>query len=182
MFKRAWLAGLAGVFAISAGVSAAKAESYTLTVVEASCGGSSATCTPENFPAEVKGFTGTWNSTLAAGGLNFNLQTGGMDTIGGFLATGTGNLTNFVSVNGGALTDLLSAGNFVESTLFIFEGTVVGPNSGNIAHDDGISLRLNGTLIAGGLGSPTVPKYSRHIRSGSVTSAAHLGAGLCRGE
>ena len=36
MFKRAWLAGLAGVFAISAGVSAAKAESYTLTVVEAS--------------------------------------------------------------------------------------------------------------------------------------------------
>ena len=41
MFKRAWLAGLAGVFAISAGVSAAKAESYNLTIVEASCGGSS---------------------------------------------------------------------------------------------------------------------------------------------
>ena len=48
MFKRAWLAGLAGVFAISAGVSAAKAESYTLTVIEASCGGNSATCTPDN--------------------------------------------------------------------------------------------------------------------------------------
>ena len=73
MFKRAWLAGLAGVFAISAGVSAAKAESYTLTVVEASCGGNPATCTPGNFPAEVKGFTGTWTSLLPNGGLNFNL-------------------------------------------------------------------------------------------------------------
>ena len=39
MFKRAWLAGLAGVFAISAGVSAAKAETYNLTIVEGSCGG-----------------------------------------------------------------------------------------------------------------------------------------------
>ena len=98
------------------------------------------------FPIGLVGFTGTWNSTLAGGGLNFNLQTGGLDTIGGFLATGTGNLTNFVSVNGGALTDPLSAGNFVQSTLFIFEGTVVGANSGTIRHDDGIALRLNGII------------------------------------
>ena len=133
MFKRAWLAGLAGVFAISAGVSAANAESYTLTVVEASCGGNPANCRPVTFPRRVKGFTGTWTSTLAGGGLNFNLPTGGLDTIGGFLATGTGILTNFVSVNGGALTDELSAGNFTKSTLFIFSGTVLGPNSGNIA-------------------------------------------------
>ena len=40
MFKRAWLAGLAGVFAISAGVSAAKAETYSLTIIEGACGGS----------------------------------------------------------------------------------------------------------------------------------------------
>ena len=93
------------------------------------------------------GFTGTWTSTLAGGGLNFNLPSGGLDTIGGFLATGTGSLTNFVSVNGGALTDELSAGNFSEATLFIFSGTVVGPNSGNITHDDGIGVKLNGTLI-----------------------------------
>ena len=72
------------------------------------------------FPYGLMGFTGTWTSTLAGGGLNFNLPTGGLDTIGGFLATGTGLLTNFVSVNGGALTDELSAGNFTESTLFIF--------------------------------------------------------------
>ena len=159
MFKRAWLAGLAGVFAISAGVSAAKAESYTLTVVEASCAGNSATCTPSNFPSGIGlvGFTGTWNSTLAVGGLNFNLPTGGTDTIGGFLTTGTGNLTNFVSVNGGALTDPLSAGNFTESTLFIFEGTVLGANSGTIRHDDGISLRLNGiNIVSATAGDPTV--------------------------
>src|SRR4249920_1998205 len=137
MFKRAWLAGLAGVFAISAGVSAAKAESYTLTVVEASCGGSTATCTPSNFPnlPGLKGFTATWTSLLPNGGLNFNLPTGGTDTIGAFLATGTGALSNFVSVNGGALGDELSAGNFTESTLFIFEGTVLGANSGTITHD-----------------------------------------------
>ena len=51
MFKRAWLAGLAGVFAISAGVSAANAKSYTLTVVEASCGGSSAIARRVTFPS-----------------------------------------------------------------------------------------------------------------------------------
>ena len=93
------------------------------------------------------GFTGTWNSTLAGGGLNFNLPSGGTDTIGAFLATGTGNSTNFVSRTVAQLTDMLSAGNFTEATLFIFSGTVVGPNSGIITHDDGIALTVNGNLI-----------------------------------
>ena len=121
MFKRAWLAGLAGVFAISAGVSAANAESYTLTVVEASCGGNPATCTPGNFPAvgsRASRALGLLPCLVVA--LISTCRAVALDTIGGFLATGTGNLTNFVSVNGGALTDELSAGNFTKSTLFIF--------------------------------------------------------------
>ena len=100
MFKRAWLAGLAGVFAISAGVSVAKAESYRLTIIEGSCGGISANCgsNSPNFPlVGFVGLTGTWTSTLSGGGLNFNLTNELNNTIGGFLATGTGTFTNIVS-------------------------------------------------------------------------------------
>ena len=103
MFKRAWLAGLAGVFAISAGVPAAQAETYNLTIIEGTCGGvNSYLHAPSNpgFPqVAFKGFTGTWTSTLPAGGLNFNLPSGGTDTIGGFLATGTGT-PSLVAQNG----------------------------------------------------------------------------------
>src|SRR6478735_5097542 len=137
MFKRAWLAGLAGVFAISAGVSAANAESYSLSIVEASCGGVSANCASNSptFPnVGFVGLTGTWTSTLPGGGLNFLLPSGGTNTIGAFLATGTGTFTNVVSQNSGSLGDMLSAGNFLEATLFIFTGTVLGANAGNITH------------------------------------------------
>ena len=113
MFKRAWLAGLAGVFAISAGVSVAKAESYSLAIIEGSCGGISANCgsNSPNFPlVGFVGLTGTWTSTLSGGGLNFNLTNELNNTIGGFLSTGTGTFTNVVSQNGGSLNDLLSQG------------------------------------------------------------------------
>ena len=174
MFKRAWLAGLAGVFAISAGVSAANAESYTLTVVEASCGGNPANCSSGNFPAGLVGFTGTWNSTLAGGGLNFNLPSGGTDTIAAFFATGSGNLTNFVSVNGGSPNDPLSAGNYLDATLFIFEGTVLGPNSGDIVHDDGIGLFLNGTLITPPNDQDPTSAQTTAYSIGSTDVGAHL--------
>ena len=150
MFKRAWLAGLAGVFAISAGVSAAKAESYTLTIVEASCGGSPASCTPDSRLSRRR-----VQRASRAPGLLPCLVVALISTcrpvertpLAGFWRPALVHSTNFVSVNGGALTDVLSAGNFTEATLFIFSGTVVGPNSGNIAHDDGIALMLNGILI-----------------------------------
>ena len=93
------------------------------------------------------GFTGTWTSTLPGGGLNFNLPSGGTDTIGGFLATGTGTFTSLTALNGAALTDVLSAGKFAKATLFIFSGTVVGANSGIITHDDGMAFSVNGVLI-----------------------------------
>ena len=70
--------------------------------------------------------------------------------------------------NGGALTDVLSAGNFTKATLFIFSGTVVGPNSGNITHDDGIGLFVNGILIT--------PPNDQNPTSAEVT-AYSIGAG-----
>ena len=85
------------------------------------------------------GFTGTWTSTLPGGGLNFNLPSGGTDTIGGFLATGTGTFLISWLRTVRTLTDMLSAGNFAKATLFIFSGIVVGPSSGIITHDDGIA-------------------------------------------
>jgi len=170
MFKRAWLAGLAGVFAISAGVTAAQAETYNLTIVEGSCGGVSANCASNSptFPSVgFVGFTGTWTSTLAGGGLNFNLPTGGLDTIGAFLATGTGT-ASLTAQNGANLSDILSAGNFLQATLFIFSGNVVGPSSGIITHDDGIGLVVGGTLIT--------PPNDQNPTSAEMT-AYSIGAG-----
>jgi hypothetical protein len=178
MFKRAWLAGLAGVFAISAGVSAAKAETYNLSIVEGLCTGTSASCATNSpvFPnVGFVGFTGTWTSTLAGGGLNFNLPSGGLDTIGAFLATGTGSFS--LTAQGGAqLTDILSAGNFTQATLFIFSGTVVGPSSGIITHDDGIGLFVNGVLITPPNDqNPTVAEMTAYsIGAGSIGQQARL--------
>jgi hypothetical protein len=150
MFKRAWLAGLAGIFAISAGVTAAKAESYSLTIIEGACGGVEANCVPNNpaFPnVGFVGFTGTWTSTLPGGGLNFSLPSGGTDTIGGFLASGTGTFTGVTAFNNAMFSDVLSEGLFAKATLFIFTGTVAAANSGTITHDDGILLTVGGVPI-----------------------------------
>ena len=171
MFKRAWLAGLAGVFAISAGVTAAKAETYNLTIVEGSCGGVSANCASNSptFPSVgFVGFTGTWTSTLAGGGLNFNLPTGGLDTIGAFLATGTGTL-------------LVSPLRTVPSSVISFQratscrrpysssrGLWLGQVRAYITHDDGIGLVVNGTLIT--------PPNDQNPTSAEMT-AYSIGAG-----
>jgi len=120
MLRHAWLSGLVGAVTILAGVSAAQAVVYNVTVQEGDCGGVASNCNAGSGSPTFSGapITFQWNSTLANGGLNFNLQPGGTNTIQGFLNTGSGNIVggSLVTQPGFSLGDLLSAGGFGHST------------------------------------------------------------------
>ena len=181
MFRYAWLAGLVGVVAVLPGIPAVQADQiYNVTVQEGNCGGVASNCNAGSGSPTFSGapITFQWNSTLANGGLNFNLQPGGTNTIQGFLNTGTGNIVagSLVTQAGFSLNDLLSAGGFGQSTQFIFNVGVVASNSGTITHDDGISLELNGVRITPDTDrAPTTAEMTLYaIGAGMVGESANL--------
>ena len=153
MLKYAWLAGLVGVVPVLTGMPTAQAaQIYNVTVQEANCGGSASNCSAGGNGSTFSGapITFQWQSNLASGGLNFNLQAGGTNTIQGFLNTGTGQIVagSLTTQTGFSLDDLLSASGFGQSTQFIFNvSNIVAANSGSITHDAGISIEVAGTPI-----------------------------------
>ena len=89
------------------------------------------------------------------GAIDFNIPTGGTNSIGAFFASGGG------STSAGLTPTLglgLSTSSFALTTVFVIAGNAVGVLSGSIYHDDGMSLYNGagfGTLVAGS-GYPTV--------------------------
>src|SRR5262249_29047065 len=80
MLKYAWLAGLVGVVPVLTGMPTAQAaQIYNVTVQEANCGGSASNCSAGGNGSTFSGapITFQWQSNLASGGLDFNLQPGG---------------------------------------------------------------------------------------------------------
>jgi hypothetical protein len=78
-------------------------------------------------------------SITYTGALNFVTPPG--TTILDFLNSGGGTLSDTTGLN-----ILMSAGGFTTTTLFDITGSI-GAGSGNIRHDDGISLYNNGILV-----------------------------------
>jgi hypothetical protein len=185
MSKQAWLTGLVGAVALLAGIPAAQALStnqYAVTVQEGDCLGNPAKCAAGNGSQNpLTAFSGApitfiWTSSAPGGGLNFNLPTGGLNTIQGFLNTGSGSISNLSVQAGFSLNDLLSAGGFAHSTQFIFNQVVVAANSGIIQHDDGILLDVNGAPITpASAANPTTSIPTAYsITAGMIGGSANL--------
>jgi hypothetical protein len=76
--------------------------------------------------------TGTYT-----GALNFNIPSGGTNTIGAFLASGGGVIGGFTAAQ---LNTVLSLDPFGATTLWVFTGSTLNILDGSVTHDDGVSL------------------------------------------
>ena len=166
MFKNALMIGAVGIFAIAASLPTAQAATdYGLTISQGTCTGGNSSCSALATNAATFGTTistGTWTSTLAGGGLNFSVPTGGTDTVQTFLNSGTG---SYVGTNT-PLGQTLSTSGLGTQTEFVFTGTLAVPSSITITHDDGFAFYLGSVLNSGSQPNPTTP-ITTTITSGS---------------
>jgi hypothetical protein len=201
VFNKLCLTGMAGLFAVAV---AAPARADSLAIWQcASCiggiggaTGSSAlngagtapnTGAGNNFSTAAG--TGTWTPTTP-GVYNFNLPAGGTDSVGGFLATGSGAASGFTA---GQLSAFLSFFSGIPPTVpgtqteFLFGFSESGATNISITHDDGIALFVNGVLqtpsngqTAGQAALPTnslLTTYS-NVPAGAITLAYVASNGL----
>lgn len=166
--KTALKAGLVGAFAIAAIPAAQATTVYNLSVWQtpATCNGASScadatTSTPPTFTnANFPNLLGTGTYTSSNGNLNFNVPTGGTDTVQTFLNSGTG-------INGFAANGTLStAGAGIQSAFFFSGGTLnpFTPSSVSVLHDDGFSLYL-GSHLEFSNAAPTSPTTDTFVVS-----------------
>ena len=167
IIRNAMLAGAVGVAAAMVAVPAANAATYGLTIWQtASCIGNTScanavtstpgTFTNSNFATEVA--SGTYTSA-PDGSLAFNYPGAptASNNIGTFLLDGTGSASvSYISPASAASTlstnSALGAG---VQTAFNLTGTLSGPASISITHDDGIAFYLqNPTTLVWSLVSP----------------------------
>jgi len=107
-------------------------------------------------------------STPYVAPINYNLGTGGIDTIPGFFAANSPASATPVTCVGSCLTNPLSLGNFAFATVFRFTFTLAEASFLSFTHDDGISLFLAGTetsnnasdLLALAAASPTTAELT----------------------
>jgi hypothetical protein len=110
-------------------------------------GATSTSATQQALPTATGTLTLALTSSVG-GAMNFNLPSGGTDTIPGFFATAGTTLLpgDFVAGAGGA-TNVMSASNFTRVTIMEFTFTDPVLETLTILHDDGVSLFAQGSNV-----------------------------------
>ena len=164
---------IAGLWA-SGAIAAPITGTWTVNVYNFNAGGSSA-----NADASLTNLTAHTGSLIDSltytGDINFNLASGGTNTIAAFFASAPGGLISSETTPG-ALNVTMSTGTFQTTTLLDFLQSGSTPaGAGSVIHDDGVTVMQGlATLLLSP--TPTVPITSTFTSPGGPLRFIYSGA------
>jgi hypothetical protein len=140
------LSGLVAASALLAGVAANATPVFQVTVWSAQTPNSSiGSANQQALPTNPIISTANEIATFTYTGLpNWDIQSQANNTLGNFIGSGSGTVSNLTFYNGGSNASVLSTSGFSSATLFDLQFNSHHWVTGTIWHDDGVSLYDNG--------------------------------------